>query len=176
MENIGSELAVKISNDELNFKYAVLWRWGFSSWFARWSVSHSTGNNTGFQMILLPQRMWTFWRQLPCGCNEIPEGGNYRDGALLSRPWALNESWVRALARKPGTQIPASSLQEEMLAAPRARLRCQTYSQRDLWDGVGLCRLFSRERTCHCPSLRFSWSLSSFLFPLRKHMYCIKWT
>lgn len=74
-----------ISNDELNFKCSVSWGRYFNSWFARWAVSHSTGNDTGFQMIWLRRRTRTFSSQLPRGGSENPEGSRYLVKQTLNR-------------------------------------------------------------------------------------------
>lgn len=90
-----------ISNDELNFKCSVSWGWYFNSWFARWAVSHSTGNDTGFQMIWLRRRTRTFSSQLPRGGSENPEGSRY----LLKQTLSMEGNWIRAPAESPECRI-----------------------------------------------------------------------
>lgn len=51
MENIGFELAVKVSNDELRFKYFVPWRC-FSPWLCQMGCESHTAQEVTLDFIL----------------------------------------------------------------------------------------------------------------------------
>lgn len=103
MENTGFEWAVKTSDDELNLSYFVPGEAGWVPGCARWGVSHSTGNNTGFHIICLHK-----------GCG--PSETSYPVDEVKTQREAIRTTVLRKQTagregrrvRAPGIQHPAS--------------------------------------------------------------------